>query len=109
MADVAITYWSNFAKTGAPGSVAGVEWPTFTPDDTFQQFGPVRPQAVAGCRHEQLEALVDLPPIIARARDVTGRANAGCKLAPATQVLTVHPIPADGDLAWNRGQQERHP
>ncbi|MBX7454194.1 carboxylesterase family protein [Mycolicibacterium sp. 3033] len=62
MADVAITYWSNFARTGAPGSVAGVDWPTFTPDDTFLRFGPVGPQAVAAFRRQQLDALVDLPP-----------------------------------------------
>lgn len=62
MADAAITYWSNFAKTGAPGSVAGVKWPTFAPDDTFLQFGPVGPRVVEHFRRDQLDALVDLPP-----------------------------------------------
>ncbi|MDY6999554.1 MAG: carboxylesterase family protein [Actinomycetota bacterium] len=62
VADIAIGYWSNFAKTGAPGTVAGVEWPTLAPDDTFMRFGPRQAHAVEHFRRDQLDALVDLPP-----------------------------------------------
>ncbi len=61
MADAAVTYWTNFARTGAPGSAAGVEWPTVTPDDTFLQFGPQRIQAIAHFRQRQLDLLTDYP------------------------------------------------
>ncbi len=61
ISDAAITYWSNFAKTGAPGAADGVWWPTITPDDTFLQFDPQGPRVVDYLRREQLDALVGLP------------------------------------------------
>lgn len=61
IADAAITYWSNFAKTGAPGAVGGVQWPTSAPADTVMWFGAQGPDAVEHFRAEQLDSLVQLP------------------------------------------------
>ena len=55
IAEAAIGYWTNFAKTGQPGNVGDVHWPRITPDDVFMEFGPDDVQARTHFRQPQLD------------------------------------------------------
>jgi para-nitrobenzyl esterase len=61
IAEAAIGYWTNFAKTGEPGSVGDVNWPRISPDDVFMEFGPDDVQARRHFRQTQLD-LAEMAP-----------------------------------------------
>jgi para-nitrobenzyl esterase len=61
ISEAAITYWTNFARTGEPGSVAGVAWPTIGADDAFLEFGPETFSLRPHFRQRRLDALERAP------------------------------------------------
>ena len=64
ISDAMISYWTNFARTGAPGTFAGKHWQSISPNNFFMEFGPSHAQPQPHFKQRQLDALEKAPDTV---------------------------------------------